>query len=109
MSEINGPKFSINQVSFNSSTQKPQNDVPQIASENETPQIKDLIDPKAVIGRSMIKESDNANNDLKALLKNPQIADNSDELFEKSYQAAIDAGIENPYEEAATFSTGNIE
>ena len=108
MSEINGPKFSVNQVSFNS-TQKPQNDVPQIASENETPQINDLIDPKAVIGRSMIKESDNVNGDLKALLKNPQIADNSDELFETSYQAALDAGIENPYEEAATFSTGNIE
>ena len=109
MSEVNGPKFSVNQVNFNS-TQKQPADSPQVVSENEQPQLKDFSDPKAeALGRSMlIKETDNVNNDLKALLKNPQIAENSDELFETSYQAALDAGVENPYEEAATFSTGNV-
>lgn len=108
MSEINGPKFSINQVNFNS-TQKQIPDAPQGINEEE-PKLKDFSDPKAeALGRSMlVKDADNTNNDLKALLKNPQIADNSDEMFEKAYNAAVDAGIENPYEEASTFSTGNV-
>lgn len=109
MSEVNGPKFSVNQVNFNS-TQKQPAESSQIIPENETPQLKDFSDPKAeALGRSMlIKENDNVNNDLKALIKNPQIAESSDKLFETSYQAALDAGIANPYEEAATFSTGNV-
>ena len=108
MSEVNGPKFSINQVNFNS-TQKQIPDAPQGINEEE-PKLKDFSDPKAeALGRSMlVKDADNTNNDLKALLKNPQIADNSDEMFEKAYNAAVDAGIENPYEEASTFSTGNV-
>ena len=108
MSEVNGPKFSINQVNFNS-TQKQVPDAPQGINEEE-PKLKDFSDPKAeALGRSMlVKDADNTNNDLKALLKNPQIADNSDEMFEKAYNAAVDAGIENPYEEASTFSTGNV-
>ncbi len=108
MSEINGPKISVNQVNF-SSTQKQIPDAPQGITEEE-PKLKDFSDPKAeALGRSMlVKESDSLNNDLKALIKDPQIAENSDDLFEKSYQAAIDSGVENPYEEAATFSTGKI-
>ena len=31
---------------------------------------------------------------------------NSDKMFETAFKAAESAGIENPYEEAATFSTG---
>ena len=108
MSEISGPKISVNQVNFNS-TQKQVPDATQGITEEE-PKFKDFSDPKAeALGRSMlVKDADNVNNDLKALIKNPQIAENSDELFETSYQAAVDAGIKNPYEEAATFSTGNM-
>jgi len=109
MSEINGPKISVNQVNFNS-TQKQTPDAPQGISEDNEPKFKDFSDPKAeALGRSMlVKDTDSINNDLKTLIKNPQVAENSDDLFEKSYQAAIDSGIENPYEEAATFSTGSI-
>ena len=109
MSEINGPKFSINQVNFSSSQKQPL-DAPQGIKDGEEPKLKDFSDPKAeALGRSMlVKEVDNTNNDLKALLKNPQIADNSDDMFETAYKAAVDAGVENPYEEASTFSTGNV-
>ena len=109
MSEINGPNFSVNQVNFNSSQKQPL-DTPQGIKEEESPQLKDFSDPKAeALGRSMlIKEADNTNNDLKALLKNPQIAENSDEMFDTAYNTAVESGIENPYEEASTFSTGNI-
>ena len=109
MSEINGPNFSINQVNFNSSQKQPL-DTPQGIIEKEEPKLKDFSNPKAeALGRSMlIKDNDNINNDLKTLTKNPNIADNSEKLFETAYKAAIDASIENPYEEAATFSTGSI-
>lgn len=109
MSEIGGPNFSVNQVSFNNS-QKQNSDIQPDVIINEEPKLKDFSDPKAeALGRSMlVKEADNINSDLKALLNNPQIAENSDEMFETSYQAAIDSGIDNPYEEAATFSTGKV-
>jgi len=109
MSEINGPKFNVNQVSFNSSQKLPL-DTMQGVKEDEEPKLKDFSDPKAeALGRSMlVKGADNTNNDLKALLKNPQIADNSDEIFETAYKAAVDSGIENPYEEASSFATGNV-
>ena len=109
MSEINGPKISVNQVNF-SSTQKQTPDTPQGITEGEEPKYKDFSDPKAeALGRSMlVKDSDGINNDLKALVKNPQLADNSDELFETAYKAAVDAGVKNPYEESATFSTGKM-
>ncbi len=109
MSEINGPNFSLNQVNFNSSQKQPI-DTQQGIKEDEEPKLKDFSDPKAeALGRSMlVKDADNTNNDLKALLKNPQIADNSDEMFETAYKAAVDAGVENPYEQASSFSTGNV-
>ena len=108
MSEINGPNFSVNKVNF-SSTQKQTPDAPQGVSEDE-PKLKDFSDPKAeALGRSMlVKDADSVNNDLKALIKNPQVAENSDKLFETAYKAAVDAGVENPYEEASTFSTGSV-
>ena len=109
MSEINGPKFSVNQVNFNS-IQKQNTDINSDIVENEEPKLKDFSDPKAEsLGRSMlIKDADNVNNDLKALLENPQLAENSDKLFETAYNAAQATGIKNPYEEAATFSTGKV-
>ena len=109
MSEISGPNFSVNQIKFSSSQKQPI-DSPQGIKEGEEPKLKDFSDPKAeALGRSMlVKDADNTNNDLKALIKNPQLADNSDEMFETAYKAAVDAGVDNPYEEASAFSTGNI-
>lgn len=106
MSEIDGPKISVNQVSFNSTQKQTQENEPQPTPES-VPQLKDFSDAKAeTIGRSLLfKGSDDINRDLKAVLENPQIADNSDKLFETSYAAAKSAGIANPYEEAASAST----
>ena len=105
MSEINGPKFSVNQVNF-SGVQK----APQEQPTNEptaAPQLTDFSDSKAeALGRSMLfKGVDDVNNDLKALMENPQIAENSDAMFEAAFQAAQEAGAENPYEEAASAAT----
>ena len=33
----------------------------------------------------------------------------SDKMFEASYNASVDAGVKNPYEEAATFSTDSLK
>ena len=109
MSEINGPKFSVNQVNY-SGIQKPQQEAPQEQVETEASKINDFSDPKAeALGRSMlIKGADDVNHDLKALLDNPQIAENSDKAFEAGLKAAQDAGVENPYEEAATFATTSM-
>ena len=53
----------------------------------------------------LIKGVDSINNDLKAILDNPQIVENADELFETAYQVAVEEGLENPYEEACKAST----
>ena len=109
MSEVNGPKFSVNQVNF-SGISKPQQESLQESQEKETPQLSDFSDPKAeALGRSMLfKGADDTKHDLKALLDNPQIADNSDKAFETAFKAAQDAGVNNPYEEAASFATGSM-
>ena len=107
MSEVNGPKFSVNQVNFNGIQQKPQAEVPVEEPAAEAPKLNDFSDPKAeALGRSMLfKGADDTNHDLKALLENPQIAEKA---FETALKAAQDAGLENPYEEAASFATGAI-
>lgn len=107
MSEINGPKISVNQVNYGG-VQK-QNNVPDAVYEN-SPQITDFSDSKAeVLGRSMLfKDPDSVNNDLKALIENPQIAGNSDEVFETAYKIAQQSGAKNPYEEAASVATTSI-
>ena len=105
MSEVNGPKISVNQVNFNGiQKQAPEHSV---TPEENTPQITDFSDSKAeALGRSMLfKGVDGVNNDLKALLANPEIAENSDKIFESAYNAALAAGVENAYEEAASAST----
>lgn len=109
MSEINGPKFGVNQVNFNS-IQKQHAEVAPETIEKDAPQIKDFSDPKAeALGRSMLfKGVDDTTHDLKALLENPQIAENSDKAFEMAFKAAQDAGVENPYEEAASFATTSM-
>ena len=110
MSEINGPNFSVNNnLNFQNKQKTNSEDTPE-RSEAEEPKFKDFSDPKAeALGRSMlVKDVDNINSDLKALVKNPQIAENSDKMFETAYNEALKTGIENPYEEAATFSTCNM-
>ena len=109
MSEINGPKFSVNQVNYNG-IQKQTPEITPEPKEVETPKINDFSDPKAeALGRSMLfKGADDVTHDLKALLENPQIAENSDKAFETAFKAAQDAGIENPYEEAASFATTSM-
>ena len=106
MSEVNGPKIGVNQVNYNG-IQKPALPLEQeVKSENN--QIKDFSNSKAeALGRSMLLKGaeDSVNKDLKALLDNPQIADNSDKLFETVYTAAQASGMANPYEEAASAAT----
>ena len=106
MSEIDGPKISVNQVNFNSIKKQPQEPEASPIQES-TQQLTDFSDAKAeTIGRSLLfKGADDVNSDLKALMENPQIAENSDKLFEMTYAEAQKAGMNNPYEEAASAST----
>lgn len=108
MSEVNGPKISVNQLGY-TGIQK-QNSEPTTNTTETMPQLTDFSDNKAeALGRSMLfKGADNLNHDLKALMENPQIAENSDEIFEAAYAAAVQAGLENPYEEAASASTTSV-
>ena len=105
MSEVNGPKINLNQLNY-SGVQKQNTEVPVETTET-TPKITDFSDNKAeALGRSMLfKGADDINHDLKALIDCPQIAENSDKMFEASYSAALGSGIENPYEEAASATT----
>jgi len=108
MSEVNGPKISVNQLNY-TGIQKQNVESAPVSAET-MPQITDFSDNKAeALGRSMLfKGADSVNNDLKALMENPQIADNSDKMFEAAYAAALEAGLENPYEEAASASTTSL-
>lgn len=107
MGEIDGPKFSVNQVNFGNIQKQVSETKQDESSQEELPQLQDFSDGKAeVIGRSMLfKGNDDVNGDLKTLVENPQIAENSDEVFETVYAAAKASGMENPYEEAASAST----
>jgi len=109
MGEVDGPKFGVNQVNY-SNFQKSVNEVPTEEAGQETKQISNFANDKAeALGRSMLfKGKDCADNDLKALLDNPQIAENSDRMFENAYAAAQKAGLANAYEEAASASTTSI-
>ena len=107
MSEVNGPKISVNQVNY-TGVQK-QNPVPETVEE-QAPKVTDFSDSKAeALGRSMLfKGVDDVNNDLKALLDNPQIAENSDRMFEAAYDAALKNGAEHPYELASSATTTSM-
>lgn len=109
MSEVNGPKISVNQLNYTGIQKQNQEASSETVAEN-APKLTDFSDNKAeALGRSMLfKGADDINHDLKALLENPQIADNSDKMFEVAYKSAVDAGLENPYEEAASASTTSI-
>ena len=109
MSEINGSNFSVNPMNLQG-VQKAVNEVPvEVSNEAEeaTPKLTDFSDSRAeALGRSMLfKGVDGINNDLKAIMDNPQIVENADELFETAYQVALQEGVENPYEEACKAST----
>ena len=108
MSEVNGPKISVNQVNY---TAMPKQNVEPTAEPTETTaKWTDFSDTKAeALGRSMLfKGADSINNDLKALMENPQIAENSDKMFETMYKAALADGVQNPYEEASTATTVSV-
>ena len=107
MSEINGPYFSVNQVNYNGIQKPLQETQPEVIEEKT--QLQDFSNPSAeALGRSMlIKTSDDINHDLKVLLEHPEIAENSDKMFETAYNAAIKSGIANPYEQASEFSTAH--
>ena len=111
MSEVNGPKISVSQLNY-AGIQKLISEVSEVTSEVEEtlPQLTDFSDNKAeALGRSMLfKGIDDVNNDLKTLLENPQIAENSDEMFEIAYKIAEQNGDANPYEAASSFSTTSI-
>ena len=108
MTELNGTNFNINKVNM-PNTPKQQDVQPQEIKEETAPQLTDFSDPKAeALGRYMlIKDADNINRDLKVLVENPQIAENSDKMFDTAFKALQDKGVENPYEEAASFATGS--
>ena len=109
MGELNGPNFSVNKINFQG-VQKQSHDVsvPE-QTETDAPRLTDFSDPRAeALGRSQVRGADNINADLKALLENPQVAENSDKMFETAYKAAVDAGLEHPYEKASEFATGKI-
>ena len=107
MSEVNGPKISVNQINYSGIQKQPSQEVALNSETEVAPKLTDFSDNKAeALGRSMLfKGVDDVNHDLKMLLENPQIAENSDEIFETSFKAAVDANIDNPYEEAASIST----
>ena len=108
MGEIDGPKISVNQINFKG-IQKQNIEPEQGESTANEPKITDLSDNRAVVGQSMLfRGTDDVNNDLKAIIENPQIAENSDKLFETTYAAALNSGMENPYEEAASASTAAV-
>ena len=110
MSEIDGPKISVNQVNLNS-IMKQAPEPEQTASPDEVKeQIKDFSNIKAeTLGRSLLfKGSDNIKNDLKVAVENPEIVENSDKMFELTYSAAVNSNMENPYEEAASASTASF-
>ena len=112
MSEISSSSINLNKINFNGIQKQVLETTPETVEENIdiTPQINDFSNNSAeALGRSMLfKGTDDINNDLKALVENPQIAENSDEMFDIAYKTALDSGIENPYEEAANASTTSI-
>ena len=110
MSEVNGPKINLGSVSYQGVQKQNAEVPPEVDTAGTAPKLTDFSDNKAeALGRSMLfKGVDNINQDLKALLDNPQIAENSDKMFETAYNVALSAGVENPYEEAASASTVSI-
>jgi hypothetical protein len=110
MSEVNGPNINLNQLNYAGlHKQNIEQPVPETTTE-AAPQITDFSDSKAeALGRSMLfKGADSTNNDLKSLIENPQIAENSDKLFDAAYESALKNGVENPYEEAASAATTSM-
>ena len=106
MSELPGTNFNFNPIGKN--IQPKMVDNTKLSSElpsSEQEQISDISTNHAeIIGRSMLANNV-LDNDLNALLENPQVAENSDKLFEFAYERALKDDTANPYEEAASAST----
>ena len=107
MSESNGHNLGVNQTNFHRVSRKVEEKTSENSEEQSKQQLTDFSNPQAeALGRSMIfKGVDDTNNDLKVLLENPQIVENSDVMFETAYKLAKEAGAQNPYEESATIAT----
>ena len=97
----------VNQTNFHRVSRKVEEKTSENQEEQSKQQLTDFSNPQAeALGRSMIfKGVDDTNNDLKVLLENPQIVENSDVMFETAYKLAKEAGAQNPYEESATIAT----
>ena len=109
MSELNGTNFNFNPIGKNIQPKMVENSKQSAElPSNEQEQISDISTNHAeIIGRSMLANNV-LDNDLNALLENPQVAENSDELFEFAYAKALKDDATNPYEEAASFSTTQL-
>ena len=107
MSELNSTNFNLNPIEKSIQPKAVSSEkAPQECKAEET--ISDITTNHAeIIGRSMLA-NDTMKNDLDTLLKNPQVAENSDKLFEFAYAQATTQGLDNVYEEAATFSTTQL-
>lgn len=57
---------------------------------------------RAMVSMNKINKTDNIENDINAIIKNPQLAEDSDKLF----NAAEKAGV--PYPVAASFATSEL-
>ena len=104
MSELNGTNFNFNVIgtSIQAKQTEPSRPVMESGSEEK---ISDITTNHAeIIGRSMLA-NDTMKNDLDALIETPEIAENSNRLFEFAYNQSLQQEIENPYEEASNFST----
>ncbi len=111
MSELNGTNLNnFSPIGKNIQPKSADVNKPCPECKSEEDKINDFSNPHAeVLGRSMVSvERDTMKNDLDALIANPQIAENSDKLFEFAYYQAVQNGEENPYEEAAYFSTTQL-
>ncbi len=108
MSDLNGTNFNLNPVSGKNIQPKPTEQAKPCSDCPPEDSVNDISTNHAeIIGRSMLA-SDTMKNDLDAFIENPDIAENSDKLFEFAYAQASEQGLENAYEEAAYFSTTQL-
>lgn len=96
MSEINNIKPNNNDIILQATSAAAQS---AKKSAPDAPQQKDAAAPVSeALGKSMVKV-DNHDADMQRLLKNPQLAEISDQMFTAACRAGFD------YPQAATFAT----
>lgn len=60
--------------------------------------------PSAISGRSLVSGADTLENDVKAMLDNPEAIEKANKFFEAAEFQYRKDGIENPYENAAALT-----